>query len=204
MARPRAKIPDVKIVGGSTATEMEGEPNEGDEVEDTVEDPLTDEVVRCLEDRAAMYSEAETVELMACNLAPTACKSFLKRSSRNQKKSSKKSDSKKVTERDDDDDETVSEASSMEEETDIMQESTRDGKPVVEDDARALLRVIHELVKEKTISDGSLLFQPEGKAALASLMHNLPTLKHKDVAVSLDVSIMYTECVLTISISLHR
>lgn len=85
-----------------------------------------------------------------------------------------------------------------------MQESTRDGKPVVEDDARALLRVIHELVKEKTISDGSLLFQPEGKAALASLMHNLPTLKHKDVAVSLDVSIMYTECVLTISISLHR
>lgn len=177
-ARPRARIP-------GTASSQDEE-----------RDPLTDEVVGCLEDRAAMHSEAEHVERLVGHLVPSVCKAFLNRNNKKTRREKNKNKNKtsrnpmhtddKVrggedderTEDDEDDNTSAHSGDSME-----LEPSGYDGETYAEDDSRAIPSVLHELVNEKTISDDSLLFQSEGRAVLAALMHHVPTLKHKEVAV---------------------
>lgn len=47
---------------------------DGDDLPDAEDDASLDEVVRRLEDRAAIYSVAEGVEVVSCHLAPAACR----------------------------------------------------------------------------------------------------------------------------------
>ena len=89
-ARPLSSVPKIAaVVKKGTATIMEQDDEQQDEddeqqkqetnnTNEDTEDALIQRVVDRLEDRAAIYSAAEGVEVMACHLAPFLCKRLSK------------------------------------------------------------------------------------------------------------------------------
>ena len=150
-------------------------------------DQLIDEAVARLEDRAAMYSSAETVQTVACHLAPAVCRKFLRKATPASLSSNAPSTSKRTDQLDED---------SITEDED-MDEEQRQGESLSEDTLEySVWKTLNELQNPDEITDDSLLAQPKGTAeadlgaTVVSILHHAPKLKHRDVAVR--VSLTFT------------
>lgn len=142
----------------------------------------------CLEDRAAKFTSAEEIQILACYLAPKVCRTW-KRNRTNIKSL------KQVEQKEEDEDTLMADASSEDEE-DIRDQEQATNDSQLQDPARievnsqevVLMDTLEELfVKSQSatavLSDDSILFQPTGGAILASLMHYAPQLLHSKVSV---------------------
>lgn len=158
---------------------------------------LAETDMECLEDRAAKFTSAEDIQILACHLAPSVCRSWIRK-----RRGASRTIVKKEIEQEDDDT-LIADGSSLagdgkDDDDDRMDvtESTPNNDPRNEEPAQLevdsqetiLQDTLEELfVKSQSdtavLSDDSILFQPTGGAILASLMHYAPQLKHSKVAV---------------------
>jgi len=73
-ARPLSSVPVLIPVVSPTLPSPPGKDKDGEEQQDDEDDPVIRQAVDRLEDRAARYSAAEGIELVACQLAPAVCR----------------------------------------------------------------------------------------------------------------------------------